>query len=376
MGAGTHAAGSADAASAVAVDVVGVVWVSLDPRSGGLGCYPAAAAARVEAAHRSGVRVVPLAGLGLPGPLESAWVDLGDDDQRPQQRTTTGGRRDVRRFEIQAGITEISVSVVQQRGWRIADFSVEGVTEEQHVPISLANVVPIGGGDALLLAAGGFSSASASGFPPASASSAGPGGGPSPCCFGASSASGEEARAARVAAASESDERGLVALWEWCRLAEPADLEALPREEWGVYNEEQNTEIEAAFRAGLPAVDLVVGIRSYKVVFEGPVYSRQEDRGLKKRRFVRRRVVDAVERDMALSAVAAAGNNLAAVATTSGECAICCTAFSETLAMPVLKLPACGHLFHGACVQQLADSRGDCPLCRSSVDWKMARLVA
>merc|ERR1711879_1062521 len=55
-----------------------------------------------------------------------------------------------------------------------------------------------------------------------------------------------------------------------------------------------------------------------------------------------------------------------------GECAVCFADFAETPTLPVVRLPDCGHCFHGACVQELADKRGLCPICRSTVNWKAA----
>ena len=49
---------------------------------------------------------------------------------------------------------------------------------------------------------------------------------------------------------------------------------------------------------------------------------------------------------------------------------MCLDAFATTPEMPALDLP-CGHAYHAACVQMVADARGPCPLCRAPVaDWE------
>ena len=50
-------------------------------------------------------------------------------------------------------------------------------------------------------------------------------------------------------------------------------------------------------------------------------------------------------------------------------CSICLSAFAEAPELEKLKLPDCGHEFHCACAQWLADRQRACPLCRSPVNW-------
>merc|ERR1712182_175269 len=106
-----------------------------------------------------------------------------------------------------------------------------------------------------------------------------------------------------------------------------------------------------------PYAEITVGIRNYRIIF-GPEknFARQEDATLKKRRLVRRRLLPVEERAVALQGLTNAS------ASSSGECAICFADFEETAAMPVLKLPDCGHVFHTACLTQIADSGKSCPL--------------
>lgn len=309
--------------------------------------YPPEVAARLESARALGPRDVPLAGLG--GIFEELHVELVEGDPTSstavQRSPVTGGRRDVRRVEVPADATEVAIHVVRERAWRIADFSVPGVTEERRTALG-----PMAG------------SGAAGRWPR----------GPHDGGHHAVDDSRElEARAASVAGA---DAAGLVGLWEWCRLAEwpgHGGENSVPPDMWGAYSAEQNRDIEVAFRAGQRSVAVSIGIREYEILFEGNDRGRQVDRGLKKRRFVRRRQVKPEEQEAAfraaVEAVAKADPALA-----DGECAICCTTFSETPAIPVVRLPSCGHHFHGACVQHLADKGSRCPFCRAEVDWAEA----
>eukprot|EP00434_Breviolum_minutum_P018522 symbB.v1.2.016335.t1/scaffold1222.1/size194531/9 len=101
-------------------------WISIDPRTGELSQYPDAAA------HRGRERQVRLSGLGLGSVYESIIVDLGGPGEPPVQKRVGGGKRDVRRFEVaRHGPAEVRVHIVRDRGWRICDEAVPGVTEER-----------------------------------------------------------------------------------------------------------------------------------------------------------------------------------------------------------------------------------------------------
>lgn len=306
----------------------------MDPRSGEVSTYPPPVTERLEAAYcNGGDSEVRLAGLG--GVFECLIVDLGRDSESPTQfNPLTGGRRDVRRLELAQESTQVSVHVIRERGWRVADFPVPNLTEERL--LLLHGDTPKGG-------------------------DTGRG-----CRHGATDDTGEKER---LAAAEECDREGLVALWEWCRVPASAP-DDVPPDMWGVYGEEQDRAIELAFRAGASGVQISVGIRNYEVTFRGANGGRQEDKAMRKRRLVRRRAVTHEQREEALNAAANETNENPELA--DGECAICCTAFAETAAVPVVRLPGCGHCFHGACVQHIADKRGTCPFCRAEVDWKVA----
>uniref|UniRef100_A0A7S0AGZ2 RING-type domain-containing protein n=1 Tax=Pyrodinium bahamense TaxID=73915 RepID=A0A7S0AGZ2_9DINO len=157
-----------------------------------------------------------------------------------------------------------------------------------------------------------------------------------------------------IVATSVADE---VPQWEWCKIAGPnlgrRSLADLDRSDWGIYSEAQNEQIEAAFQAGHKMVEVIVGIRTYHIIFDG-VFTRnggmvQHDLALNKTRHVRRRLVLLAERTAALSAAMERQTLLA------GEelCAICVEHFAENPVAPIVRLP-CGHSFHGACVQRCA----------------------
>lgn len=298
-----------------------VVWLSLDPRSGEAAAYPAPVSQRIEAAYLAGgSREVRLAGLG--GIFECLVIDLGtdDDDLAIQVNPMTGGRRDVKRIIFPDGQAELQLHVCREKGWRFADFSVPGLTEARVVRLVED-------------------------------------GGPT-----------EADKEARFAAAEACDRDGLRALWEWCKLP-VSDPHSVPEDMWAVYGEEHNQAIEDAFRVGAPSVQISIGIRNYEITFRGVSEGRQEDKAMRKRRLVRRRTVTPTEREFLLSTDtnATVDPDLA-----DEECAICCVAFAETPAMPVVRLPGCGHCFHGACVQHIADKGGTCPFCRAEVDWAEA----
>lgn len=313
-----------------------VVWLSIDPRAGSVSMYPPEVAERIESAFSACRRSAPLAGCG--GFYDKATIEFASEEPRIEHlQRTAGGKRDVRRIEAPAHSREVTVSVVRERGWRIVEFAVPGVTEARRIDVSS---VPVCGGH---------------GAPTASSFSA---------------ASSSQDSAARKRSLAETDAKGLVGIWEWCRIPEPPDPISVPDRDWGVYSEEQNTLLENSYRAGLGNVTLELGIRTYDIIFDGgPDCGRQVDRVLRKRRYVRRRKVQPAERDGALAAASTVGGMQG---DEEEECAICFGGFAETATMPVVRLPGCGHTFHGACARQLADKKAQCPMCRADVDWHAA----
>lgn len=159
------------------------------------------------------------------------------------------------------------------------------------------------------------------------------------------------------------------ALWEWCRCigVSEQDSKKLPGDAWGVYGKDQNSMIERAFQDKEGRVEIAVGLRKYEVIFsKDPSFALQEDSRLKKRRLVRRRVVSRAEYEKAM--------NPPPAQTPRGEdtCALCAEEFAETAHMPTIALPECQHVFHQACLRELADERQPCPVCRREIDWRIA----
>lgn len=323
-------------------------WISIDPRTGELSPYPEPAVRRLEQAYHSRRdQQVKLSGLGLGAVYETLIVDFGGPGELPIQRRVGGGKRDVRRFELAPGDPpQIRVHVVRDRGWRIADVVVPGVTQERIVSLD-------------------SSSGPAPAPPPLLP--------PPPEFLSTYRKPTPEELEERAAAIAQNDREELVGLWEWCRDAETQHPGSLGPEKWAAYSADHNHEIETAFRSGELQADIVIGIRSYEVLFEGStMHGKQVDKKHKKRRFVRRRAVPVEEKEAALQSGEAAVATAVAQdpSLAEKECVICAESFADTYAMPVVRLRECGHIFHGACVQDLADRKKTCPFCRAEVNWR------
>lgn len=358
--AGSSAAASPGSGYAASDSSATAVWLSIDPRTGDLSLYPPAAVFALERAYSGRhPRQVHLSGLGL-GPLyEQLSVDLGSngDAEGATQKRAGGGKRDVKRVEVAADAPrEVRVHVFRDRGWRISSEPVPGVTEERCVSLTV------------MAAPSSPASASSSHAPRAPR-------GEFLVGFRHPTVEDLQERAAEVA---KEDAAGLVGLWEWCRLAEVDSTQRISPEMWAVYSAEQDEMIEKAFRAGETKVSIAVGIRTYDIMFEGArAAGKQVDTRHKKRRFVRRRAVQRDEHSAALQAAESALQAAVAEDPTlaDAECVICSDSFADTPAMPVVRLPKCGHRFHGACVQDLADRRKTCPCCRAQVNWREVRAL-
>jgi len=147
-----------------------------------------------------------------------------------------------------------------------------------------------------------------------------------------------------------------VAVWEWDK-QEYGDA-------WGHYSADVNDAIEQAYQAHETCLEIEVGIRRYTIMF-GPKLglARQQDSERKKSRGVRRRMVAPDERNSLLHP---SGDD----ARGAEVCVLCMDVLNQNTNMPVAVLPLCGHRFHAACAQLLADDRKPCPLCKRSVDWR------
>mmetsp|Transcript_128021 Transcript_128021/g.410206 ORF Transcript_128021/g.410206 Transcript_128021/m.410206 type:complete len:447 (-) Transcript_128021:16-1356(-) len=319
-----------------------VVWVSIDPRSGSISAYPSDCANRVEEAYQQGLKSVPLKGFG--GFYESACIELlKTRSGRPEQHSShSNRRRDVRRFELPRGAHELLLHAVHEGGWRFSDEAVEGRRTERRLELLGFEKAPL----------------------------AGHGG----SCGAGASAVVDISMRERMRTLDEGDATGQVGLWEWCRLPRADRVEEVPDKQWGLYDEASSAAIEVAFRSQKTSVKVVVGIRTFEIVFDGPTLARQVDHALRKGRHVRRRLLPAADRERlflkaACDAQAASGMPQGSA---DEECAICCNAFSETPLVHSVRLPECGHWFHRPCIQDSADKKAGCPLCRAEIDWVVA----
>lgn len=167
-------------------------------------------------------------------------------------------------------------------------------------------------------------------------------------------------------------------LWEWL-LSGPStsglDLTKVSAhkadQEWWVYGEEHNEAIELAYQSGLEQCEVSIGIRTYIIFFDGRRVRQSGRRGMVqkdkfslKTRDVRRRLVSRSEKEAAfIKAFRSSG------CTSDDRCALCCELWATNPAVPVLRIPGCGHSFHAPCAQYLADGCKACPLCRMAVSW-------
>lgn len=321
-----------------------VTWVSVDPRRGCINIYPGEVSRQLERALRAGESSVTL------GP---AFFDAVVVLQDPPYQRTARGRRDVRRVVLADAGDAIVLHLTQQGpAWHVAEGEAEE-TEERRATAQPDDVVE-------LATVGATSAPAAAGAPPASVQASSASSAPPPPRFHGEGA----ASSAGIPAAPRAALRRPV--WQWCRedRQHPSTVQRLPETAWGVYSEEQNAEIEAAFQAQKTQAEVSVGIRSYTIIF-GPEegFARQVDQALLKRRLVRRRLLLAEDCERLLRPPAPE------VARDQENCAICCLDFADTAAMPTLELPGCQHVFHRACAQQLADADRPCPFCRGAVDW-------
>mmetsp|Transcript_24428 Transcript_24428/g.56275 ORF Transcript_24428/g.56275 Transcript_24428/m.56275 type:complete len:367 (-) Transcript_24428:116-1216(-) len=324
---------------------LGVIWVSVDPRKGEMKIYRKAISLQVEIARQEGRLSATLHDGGY---LEGATMEhiLGDDPEAVQ-KTPAGGKRDVRRMVILEGQRYMSLHLIKDENgrWRISPCKVDGMTTERQLPVMPDDVVILGAG----------------GMPDKSRSMPRRGGG--------TRAIAEE----RIAAGRLGKEQGLAPLWEWCHLVDMKQAHAAPPDYWGLYSEAQNEEIDRAFCAGEECATVSIGIRSYAIVFFDTTTAQQVDEALHKARPVRRRLVTPAEQQETFAASAAAMGRMAEEAGEAfecEECPLCCESFKDTKMQPVAKLRDCGHVFHRACVQEIADKQGLCPTCRGTVHWQ------
>ena len=156
-------------------------------------------------------------------------------------------------------------------------------------------------------------------------------------------------------------------LWEWClqaRISEQ-DSDALPPNEWCVYEMDHNVGIECAYNDREKHLDITVGIRECTIVFRANSrFATQSDTKMKTKRLVRRRLVTLEEYEAAFTTQAAN------MPMDQESCTLCTDTFAATSNMPTFVMPGCQHAFHQVCALQLAKNHDQCPICRSDVDWR------
>mmetsp|Transcript_54336 Transcript_54336/g.151326 ORF Transcript_54336/g.151326 Transcript_54336/m.151326 type:complete len:365 (+) Transcript_54336:121-1215(+) len=154
------------------------------------------------------------------------------------------------------------------------------------------------------------------------------------------------------------DSAGQVPLWEWSKVV-VMDRANVPSGAWGVYA--ANDAIEAAFQAGKSKAEVMVGIRTYKIIFDKFLQADfNHGHGEPKVRYVRRRLVSPAERIAALRAASKSWRG-----PSEDRCIICQESYDDTPEVPLRRLRGCDHCFHGACVQRVLDKGRPCPLCRA-----------
>jgi len=128
------------------------IWVSLNSSSGELYVFPREAARRLEGAYREKRRSVLLAGLKLPQTFEDDFVDLDPQNDawetgaiRALQLSPSGASRDVRRIEVQADTSGVTVDVSSDASsggaWRLADHCTPGVTERRWSAVGEGEII-------------------------------------------------------------------------------------------------------------------------------------------------------------------------------------------------------------------------------------------
>lgn len=154
-------------------------------------------------------------------------------------------------------------------------------------------------------------------------------------------------------------------IWEWSAAASLADSR---EPDWLPYADAAQQLLEAALEASSrtttpQTVELDVGqSRKCVVVHPSHAFFEQHDAFTHRRRWARRVCVTAAARAAKRAALRAAASAVAA-----DVCAVCTDEFADTPDWPVTTT-ACGHAFHGCCLDACR-ARGSerCPMCRSDL---------
>jgi len=153
-----------------------------------------------------------------------------------------------------------------------------------------------------------------------------------------------------------------VPVWQWCMktaesLSSGETLFNLADQHWGMYMEDINSIIEAAFQEFITSknadddnpmsnVAISLGVRQVQIIFDNTMrmFARQVDQRQNKERVVRRKLMNQSEYQNELRALASSLNAGAE------SCPICLDTFASTATFPQICLP-CNHVFHGVCIK-------------------------
>lgn len=146
------------------------------------------------------------------------------------------------------------------------------------------------------------------------------------------------------------------AIWEWAA-SNSSYINDLTV--WGSYSNEDTETIENAFNSSETSVDISIGLRSYKIMF-------QFDSDNNKSCFAIQKCVEDnrtrwVRRIMSTPKKFQKPDN-------EDYCALCCSSFEETSTWPWTTTD-CGHVFHTSCFYQFSTKQSSkrCPICRSDI---------
>lgn len=117
------------------------LWLSLDAHSGEVTFFPRAAAERLEADFVNHRSTVPLAGLGKDLENDIVYLPSKESGEQPVLKSLHRGQMDVRRIQVQPSCCQVSLHLIHNNQWRIADVPVPGETEERIVLLHRAALV-------------------------------------------------------------------------------------------------------------------------------------------------------------------------------------------------------------------------------------------
>jgi hypothetical protein len=157
--------------------------------------------------------------------------------------------------------------------------------------------------------------------------------------------------------------------WQWCRTVPQTLSDAIPSlfnvpdDQWLLYPDQVDQTISQAYTAGEISVKINIGVREFLIKFTpDSIYAQQLDPIANKLRLVRRCVMTAEQIQNRLQMTSTIND-------ADQTCAICLDTFQQTPYAPTITLP-CGHVYHGMCIQSVADTNKPCCYCRAEVNWE------